>query len=69
MTGTPLARKGHGHDWGIAAQVSWAGLLSPGLYQIDVIVPSGLPTGDYGGIATVSGAGNQSNAILKIQAS
>jgi uncharacterized protein (TIGR03437 family) len=54
---------------GIAAPVSWAGLIGAGLYQINVTVPSGLAGGDYPIIATVSGVSSQSSALLKVQAS
>jgi uncharacterized protein (TIGR03437 family) len=44
-----------------AAAVAFAGLISPGLYQLNVIVPSATPSGDnpigctYGGSATPAG--------------
>jgi uncharacterized protein (TIGR03437 family) len=44
---------------GAAAQVEWAGLVGPGLYQVNVQVPS-VPAGDQP--VTVSVAGFQSAA-------
>jgi uncharacterized protein (TIGR03437 family) len=47
---------------GAVAQVKFAGLISPGLYQINVIIPSGATNGDnsisvsYGGFSIPSGA-------------
>jgi uncharacterized protein (TIGR03437 family) len=44
-----------------AAAVAFAGLISPGLYQLNVIIPSATPSGDnpigctYGGSATPAG--------------
>jgi uncharacterized protein (TIGR03437 family) len=46
---------------GISADVRFAGLVSPGLYQFNVIVPSSVSTGDnpitaqYGGVTTQTG--------------
>jgi uncharacterized protein (TIGR03437 family) len=48
------------------ATVGFAGLVGPGLYQINVTVPSGLATGDNKLIATVAGISTQSTALLKI---
>lgn len=46
---------------GAAAQVAFAGVVSPGLYQFNVVVPAGTPGGDssiqaaYGGFSTPAG--------------
>ena len=46
---------------GNSATVAFAGLISPGLYQLNLIVPAGTPTGDnsvacaYGGLSTPPG--------------
>jgi len=48
---------------GIAAQVQWAGLIGPGLYQINVTVPSGLTSGDNTVTASVAGSTTQSAKI------
>lgn len=50
----------------IAADVLWAGLVGPGLYQINVSVPSGLTAGDNAVTAVVDGYSSQSTALLKI---
>jgi uncharacterized protein (TIGR03437 family) len=52
---------------GLPAQVLWAGLVGPGLYQINVIVPS-VGAGDQEVVATVGGARSQSGALLKVSA-
>jgi uncharacterized protein (TIGR03437 family) len=47
---------------GTTASVQYAGLISPGLYQINVVVPSAAANGDnavvaiYAGVSTPSGA-------------
>ena len=51
---------------GVAAPVSFAGLIGPGLYQINVTVPTGLANGDQAVVATVGGISSQSGALLKI---
>jgi uncharacterized protein (TIGR03437 family) len=51
---------------GVAATVLWAGLVGPGLYQINVMVPSGLTAGDNAILASVGGHSTQSSALLKI---
>lgn len=50
----------------LAAPVSWAGLVGPGLYLINATVPTGLANGDHPVIATVGGNRTQSGALLKI---
>jgi uncharacterized protein (TIGR03437 family) len=54
---------------GTPAQVLWAGLVGPGLYQINVTVPAGIAAGDHAVLATVAGASTQSGALLKIATS
>ena len=54
---------------GMAAEVLWAGLVGPGLYQINARVPAALADGDHPVVATVSGASSQSTAVVKVQAS
>jgi uncharacterized protein (TIGR03437 family) len=51
---------------GVAAPVSFAGLVGPGLYQINITVPAGLTSGDNVILATVGGITSQGNALLKI---
>ena len=52
---------------GMDAVVSFAGLVGPGLYQVNAVVPAGLPDGDYAVIATCGGVSTQSTAMLKIK--
>jgi uncharacterized protein (TIGR03437 family) len=49
----------------VLAEVLWAGLVGAGLYQINVVVPS-VPAGDHAVVATVTGTGTQSGALLKV---
>ncbi len=51
---------------GVAAAVSFAGLVAAGLYQVNVTVPSGLAAGDHAVVAAVAGLGSQSTALLKV---
>jgi uncharacterized protein (TIGR03437 family) len=51
---------------GVAASVSFAGLVGPGLYQMNVTVPSGLTSGDNTIIATAGGYSTQASALLRI---
>jgi uncharacterized protein (TIGR03437 family) len=51
---------------GVTALVSFAGLVGPGLYQINLTVPSGLESGDNKVVATVGGVSSPSTALLKI---
>jgi uncharacterized protein (TIGR03437 family) len=53
---------------GVSAEVLWAGLVGPGLYQINVKVPAAAPAGDQAVIAKIMGASSQSTALLKIGA-
>jgi uncharacterized protein (TIGR03437 family) len=50
---------------GLAAAVSYAGLVAAGLYQINVTVPA-LPSGDQEVIATINSLRTPSGAFLKI---
>lgn len=54
---------------GMEAPVSWAGLVGPGLYQINVTIPSELGDGDQAVVATVLGSSSQSSALVKVAAS
>ncbi len=53
---------------GTAAQVSYAGLVGAGLYQINVAVPATLATGTYPVIVTQSGTSSPSSAMLNVAA-
>ncbi|HJZ98160.1 MAG TPA: hypothetical protein VKE70_16735 [Candidatus Solibacter sp.] len=50
---------------GAVTQVLWTGLVAPGLYQINIIVPN-VGGGDQAVVASVMGASTQSGALLKI---
>jgi uncharacterized protein (TIGR03437 family) len=54
---------------GIAVPVSFAGLVGPGLYQINITVPSGLTAGDNAIVATVGGVASQASGLINIAAS
>jgi uncharacterized protein (TIGR03437 family) len=49
---------------GINATVTFAGLVSPGLYQLNVVVPSTVPDGDNLLTGTYNGVAMQSGVIL-----
>jgi uncharacterized protein (TIGR03437 family) len=51
---------------GQAASVAYAGLVGPGLYQINATVPN-LPDGDSAVLAAVAGAQTQTGALITIQ--
>jgi uncharacterized protein (TIGR03437 family) len=51
---------------GIAAQVQWAGLVSPGLYQLNVQIPS-TPNGDQLVQANISGFQTVSNLFVSVK--
>jgi uncharacterized protein (TIGR03437 family) len=53
---------------GISAVVSFAGLVGPGLHQINLTVPAGVGAGDNAVVATVGGFSTQSTALLKVAA-
>jgi len=53
---------------GIAAVVSFAGLVGPGLFQLDVQIPTGLTGGDQPLVLTVSGISAQPNLMLTVSA-
>jgi uncharacterized protein (TIGR03437 family) len=53
----------------VPAVVAFAGLTAPGLYQFNVTVPAGLPSGDATLLATYNnnGSSTQSKVFLTIQ--
>jgi len=53
---------------GKAATVTFAGLVGPGLYQLDIQIPTGLTGGDQPLVLTVSGISAQPNLMLTISA-
>jgi len=50
---------------GMPADVSWAGLVAPGLYQINIQVPDAVPSGSQD--VVVSNAGNASQTGLSVR--
>jgi uncharacterized protein (TIGR03437 family) len=50
----------------IAATVSFAGLVSPGLFQFNVVVPAALPSGESTLTATYSGLTTQAGVYLAV---
>jgi uncharacterized protein (TIGR03437 family) len=51
---------------GVVADVVWAGLVSPGLYQFNVTVPN-VPDGDQPVLADIGGFPSQGNAFITVQ--
>jgi uncharacterized protein (TIGR03437 family) len=51
---------------GTTATVIYAGLISPGLYQINVVVPSTAANGDNQVIATYGGVGSPTGAMISV---
>jgi uncharacterized protein (TIGR03437 family) len=52
---------------GKTATVTFAGLITPGLYQFNVVVPSSLPSGDNAIQASYTGQTTQAGTLLTIQ--
>ena len=52
---------------GTAITPSFAGMASAGLYQLNLEIPAGLPTGDVSVQAAVSGSHTQSNAVISLR--
>ena len=52
---------------GSVAQVQWAGIIVAGLWQINVVVPEGLPAGDAAVTADLVGWRSQDNAFIAIR--
>ena len=52
---------------GITADVQFAGLTAPGLYQINVTVPAAAPDGDLTVVVQAEGARTQDNAYITVQ--
>ncbi len=50
------------------AQVTYAGLVAPGLYQINVVVPTGLSAGDHLIVALLGDSDTQLDAFLTVAA-
>ena len=51
---------------GVPAAVQFAGLISPGLYQFNVVVPTNLSVGDNAIVATYNGQTTQAGVLLTV---
>jgi uncharacterized protein (TIGR03437 family) len=51
---------------GVPAAVAFAGLVVPGEFQFNVVVPSTLANGDQAILATYNGQSTQSNTLITI---
>jgi len=49
------------------ANVVFAGLVAPGLYQINVTLPTGLPDGDVPIVARIGGVSSPTGALITIK--
>jgi uncharacterized protein (TIGR03437 family) len=52
---------------GQTANVAFAGLVESGLYQFNVTVPGGLPSGDAAVVAAIGGVSTQTGVLLTVQ--
>ncbi len=52
---------------GAAVTPSFAGLSSPGLYQLNLTIPGGLESGDQALVATVGGVRTQPGVVISVQ--
>jgi uncharacterized protein (TIGR03437 family) len=66
-TAEPLTNKVTLTIGGVTANVQFAGLVESGLYQFNVTVPSGLPSGDAAVVAKVGGVPSQTGVSITIQ--
>ena len=51
----------------LPAEVSFAGLVAPGLYQLNLTVPESAPDGDLPIIATYNGVSTQTTALITVK--
>lgn len=66
VTPAPLAGQATVQIGGVAASTSFSGLVSPGLYQFNVVVPD-IPDGDRPVSAAIGSAVSQPNMLLTIK--
>lgn len=52
---------------GLSASVEFAGLISPGLFQLNVVVPPSAANGDNAIVATYGGVSTQNGLLLTVQ--
>ncbi len=62
----PLANSVTVRIGGVVAATLFAGIVSPGLYQFNVVVPE-VPNGDHTVLVEIGGASSQPNAFVAIQ--
>jgi uncharacterized protein (TIGR03437 family) len=53
---------------GAVAQVQWAGMIESGVYQFNVQVPPGAPTGDLVIVAEIAGYRSQGDSVISVAA-
>jgi uncharacterized protein (TIGR03437 family) len=49
------------------AMVSFAGVISPGLYQLNIVIPPSAPNGDNPIVATYGGQTTQAGILITVQ--
>jgi uncharacterized protein (TIGR03437 family) len=52
---------------GIHATVKFAGVISPGLYQFNVVIPANAPSGDNVVVGTYNGFTTQANVLITVK--
>jgi uncharacterized protein (TIGR03437 family) len=62
----PLAGQAIVQIGGVAANTQFAGIISPGLYQFNVVVPN-VPNGDNSVLIEIGGSFSQPNVFLSVQ--
>ena len=63
---SPLANQVTVRIGGVAADTQFAGIVSPGLYQFNVVVPN-VPVGDNMVSMVIGNSSSQPNAFLAVQ--
>jgi uncharacterized protein (TIGR03437 family) len=59
---TPTATVG-----GASAQVTYCGLIGAGLYQVNITIPVGTPSGNNAVVVTFGTVSSNSNAMITVQ--
>jgi uncharacterized protein (TIGR03437 family) len=52
---------------GTTALVAFAGVISPGLYQLNVIIPQGAQSGDNSLVLTYNGQSSPAGDLISVQ--
>jgi uncharacterized protein (TIGR03437 family) len=66
INSAPLANQVTVQIGGVAADTQFAGIVTPGLYQFNVVVPN-VPAGDNAVSIQISGSSTQPNVFLTVQ--